>query len=92
MDSQAVVRVDELTEKQKVLNKVLAAGLNSLVSTATYSKGPDKDLLDKFITESFDKVFPCWDMLDDKIKFYVFKLYMPDFENFLKNKIEASNV
>ena len=90
--SQAQVDT-ETAEKQMIMNKIIAAGLNSLSSyTNNNANGPEKQLLETFASKSFDIILACWPMLDDKIKFFIFKHYIVDFEGFMRDKVTSSNV
>lgn len=76
-----------LLERQLVLNKVIAAGLNSLSHCTTYTAStPDKELLDTFVSQDFDQVLPCWDMLNEQIRFYIFKTHIKSFEKFMRGE------
>lgn len=80
-------------EKQLLMNKIVAAGLNSLSSyTNNNSSAAEKQLLETFTEKSFDVILSCWPLLDDRIKFFVFKHYVSDFENYMRGKIDNSNV
>jgi hypothetical protein len=79
-------------EKQALLNKIIAAGLNSLSGYAANQNAPERQLLDSFVNQSFDKILPCWGLLDDRIKFFVFKTYISEFESFMQAKVSESNV
>lgn len=75
-------------EKQIILNRVIAAGINSLSGYINNNTNdPNKMLLDSFISQSFDKVLAVWPMLDERIKFHIFKANIVDFENYMKDKV-----
>lgn len=77
-------------ERQLVINKLIAQGLNSLVSHLHTKDTPEKVLIDSFVNQSFDQILPCWSMLDEKMKFYIFKVNILEFEKFLMQR--SSNV
>ena len=79
-------------EKQILMNKIIAAGLNSLVSFVNNQSSQERNLLDSFVQQSFDKILPCWSMLDDRVKFFIFKAHISDFESFMRQKVETNNV
>lgn len=78
----------EMAERQAIINKIIAAGLNSLVPyiNSSADKCEEKRLLDTFVTQSLDKVLPVWNQLDDRIKFFIFKAHISDFEVFISEK------
>jgi hypothetical protein len=80
-------------EKQILLNRIIAAGINSLsgAATSSNSQNPDRQLLDSFVSQSLDKVLAVWPNLDDRIKFYIFKANISEFEEYMKQKIRGSN-
>jgi hypothetical protein len=77
-------------ERQLVINKIIAAGVNSLTSSILSSNSnpndPNRQLLDNFISQSFDKVMAVWPMLDERIKFHIFKANISEFEKYMKEK------
>lgn len=82
-------------EREALMNKIIAAGLNSIIVYASSNQSqphPDRVLLEKFAQQSFDKILPCWSMLDDKVKFFIFKSNVEEFENFMRLKSGVSNV
>jgi hypothetical protein len=79
-------------EKQNLMNKIIAAGLNSLVGHINNPSSPERALLDSFVNQSFDRILPCWNMLDDRVKFFVFKSHILDFESYMHQKLESKNV
>ena len=82
-------------EKDLIVNKIIAAGLNSLVAHVSINANPNTDerkIIDLFISQSFDKIMPCWGMLDDRIKFHIFKSNISEFEQYMLEKSRGSNV
>lgn len=81
-------------EKEAVINKLIAAGLNSLVGhlNSNTNTSEERRLLELFMTQSFEKIMPCWPMLDDRIKFHVFKTNLVEFEKFMLEKSKVTNV
>ena len=79
-------------EKQNLLNKIIAAGLNSLSGYTVQTNCKERQLLDQFVAQSFDVILACWPMLDDKIKFFIFKANVVDFENYMREKGRNQNV
>jgi hypothetical protein len=81
---------DTSLEKQNVLNQIIAAGLNSLAGyTGVHATGPNKELLDAFAEQSFDRIIPCFDLLDSRIQLYVFMPHKDEFLRFMKQKQEG---
>lgn len=82
-------------ERQIILNKIIAAGVNSLTSAILTSNSnpndPNRQLLDSFISQSFDKVMAVWPMLDERIKFHIFKANISEFENYMREKNQEQN-
>jgi hypothetical protein len=80
-------QVDTLSfEKQELLNKIIASGLNSLTGYMHQPNAPEHQLLQSFINQSFDKIMPCWHLLNDQIKFFIFKAHLKDFESYIQQK------
>jgi hypothetical protein len=77
-------------ERQLIVDKLIAQGLNSLVSHINTKDTPEKALIDSFVNQSFDRILPCWHMLDERMKFYIFKANISEFEKFLAQR--SSNV
>ncbi len=67
-------------EKKRMLNQIVAAGLNSLIDKQ------EEQLLESFISLSFDQILPCWEMLNPKIKFKIFQHHLTDFEEYMRGK------
>ena len=83
---ELVDNVETASEREELLNRIIAEGLNSLNTS-----GPDKELLDAFVSQSFDRVLPCWDHLSESIRFYIFKVYINDFKKFMESQTRGSN-
>lgn len=82
-----------MQERQIVLNKVIAAGLNSLAQYAgARTEAEERKLLDTFVIQSFENILPCWPYLDDRIKFHIFKIHAEDFEKYMIEKRSQVNV
>jgi hypothetical protein len=81
-------------ERQAIINRIIAAGLNSMVghTANNMSQSEERKLLDAFVSQSFDKILPCWPALDDRIKFFIFKAHVVEFENYMaeKNKVKSN--
>lgn len=77
----------ENEEKQMILNKIIAAGLNSLAIHASQkSDSEERKVLENFVSQSFENIIPCWQFLDDKIKFFVFKIHAEEFAKYMTEK------
>ena len=76
----------DLLERQQILNRIIAAGLNSLSHQSVNGSGPDKELLDTFVSKDFVQVLPCWPLLNEQIKFYIFKTHISSFEKFMRGE------
>ena len=85
-------QVDSLSsEKQELLNKIIASGLNSLVGFINQPDSAQHQLLQSFVNQSFDKIMPCWHLLNDQIKFFIFKVHLKEFELYIQQKITQNN-
>lgn len=80
--------IEEISEeKRELLNKIIAAGLNSLShATNVTSPSPEKELLDTFVSQSFEEVLPCWQFLNLQIQFHVFKAHITEFEKYMRGE------
>lgn len=76
------LNIPEEKQKHDIVNQIIALGLNSLVMK------PDDTLVEEFSKESFQRVIECWDLLNDSIKFKIFKLKAIDFAEFLKKEVK----
>lgn len=84
------VEVVEISpEKQQLLNKIIAAGLNSLSYSINSGANPEKDLLDIFVSKEFIQILPCWAHLNEQVKFYIFKTHIEAFERFMKSEAKG---
>lgn len=66
-------------------NKIIAAGVNSLMLTSKLD-GLESKLLNEFLRSSFDIIIPCWDHLDDKVKFQIFLIHLDRFKDYMVGK------
>ena len=76
------LNTSEEKQKHDIVNQIIALGLNSLVMK------PDDLLIEEFSKESFPRIIECWDLLNDSIKFKIFKLRVVDFAEFLKKEVK----
>jgi len=73
------------SEEQKVLDAVIAAGLNSLAGYMRHVGSKEKDILDKFSEQSFDKIIPCFDMLSAELQLYIFTPHKDCFLEYMRS-------
>lgn len=69
--------------KEECLNKIIAAGANALGKKVNASE-EENQLLERFVKEAFDVIIPCWDNLDDKVRFKIFQAHLTDFKEYMK--------
>lgn len=75
--------VESDADKQKeMFNKIIAAGLNSM----NFS-GSEEGIrtLELFIKSDFKIILPCWDYLNDKVKFQIFSIHKDDFKKYMES-------
>jgi hypothetical protein len=82
-------------DKQEVVNRIIAAGLNSMsgkigFATTLDPASPERQLLDAFVSQSFERILPCWPHLDEKIKFYIFKSNVEEFLQYMNTKSKGN--
>ena len=81
-------------EKERVLNEIIALGLNTFAQHignqyAAYSTIDKLALVDKFSRQHFDKIIPCFEMLDPKIQVRIFMPHKVAFLEFMKKSSEG---
>lgn len=87
MDSKQIEQ--NLDERQEMINKIIAAGLNTLSCHLKDESAPEKKLLDKFVMADFMTILACWPHLNEQIKFHVFKTHLSAFEIFMKEAVKG---
>lgn len=79
----AVTQPEESNLEEELLNRIIAAGLNSLGDKIQYDS-EQKALMDEFVGQSFDRIIPCFNLLNERVQLYAFRPHKEEFLAYMK--------